>query len=220
VKNLILFGTGQIGELAHYYFTQHTDYRIVAFTVDGAFIDSDKFIGLPVLPFENLEQTHSPQYFDLFVALSYSKMNIVRAKKYTQARDKGYNLASYISPKATIFDNVEFGDNCFILENNVIQPFVKIGSNCTLWSGNHIGHHSVIEDDCFIASHVVISGGVLVKKKCFIGVNATIRDHITLGEASLIGAGALILESTEPGSVYVGTRTEPRKMKSSNVKRI
>ena len=50
------------------------------------------------------------------------------------------------------------GDNCFILEDNTVQPFVTIGNNVTLWSGNHIGHDSVIEDDCFISSHVVVSG--------------------------------------------------------------
>ena len=52
----------------------------------------------------------------------------------------------------------EIGENCFIFEDNTIQPFVKIGDDVVLWSGNHIGHHAEIGDHCFISSHVVISG--------------------------------------------------------------
>jgi sugar O-acyltransferase (sialic acid O-acetyltransferase NeuD family) len=217
VKNVVLFGTGQIAELAHYYFTKDTEYQVAAFTVDAEYISSDLFFGLPVIAFETLEQHFPPESNHLFVAVSYAKMNRVRAEKCRQGRAKNYTLTSYISSRACIFDNVVHGDNCFILEDNTIQPFVKIGDNCTLWSGNHIGHHSVIEDDCFISSHVVISGGVTVGKGCFLGVNSTLRDHITLGEETLIGAGTLILHSTDPRSVYVGTKTEARTISSDRI---
>ncbi len=220
MKNLVLFGTGQIAELAHYYFSKDSDYRVVAFTVDSKFIEGDLYLGLPVLPFETVEQNFSPENNDLFVAVSYAKMNRVRREKFAAAREKGYSLPSYVSSRACVFDNVVYGDNCFILENNVIQPFVKIGANCTLWSGNHIGHHSVIEDNVFIASHVVISGGVTVGQGCFLGVNSTLRDHITLGEETVVGAGALILSNTEPHSVYVGSKTEARTVKSYDLKRM
>jgi sugar O-acyltransferase (sialic acid O-acetyltransferase NeuD family) len=220
VKNLVVFGTGQIGELAHYYFAKDTDYRVVAFTVDSAFLSSDLFLGLPVLAFETLEEHFSPEDNDLFVAVSYTQMNRVRSDKCSEGRSKGFKLASYVSTRAMVFDNVVHGDNCFILENNVVQPFVRIGNNCTFWSGNHIGHHSVIEDDCFISSHVVVSGGVNVGKGSFLGVNATIRDHITLGEETLVGAGALILDSTEPQSVYAARPTEVRAIKSTKMQRI
>ena len=96
----------------------------------------------------------------MFVALSYAKLNAVRKEKYLAAKALGYRLASYVSPRATVLNDGRIGDNCFILEDNTIQPFVTIGNNVTLWSGNHIGHHSTIRDHCFIASHVVVSGGV------------------------------------------------------------
>lgn len=68
------------------------------------------------------------------------------------------------------------GDNCFVFENQTIQPFVKIGNDVIIWSGNHIGHHSMIGDHCFISSHVVISGNVKIEPYCFLGVNSSIRD--------------------------------------------
>jgi sugar O-acyltransferase (sialic acid O-acetyltransferase NeuD family) len=206
-KPLVVFGAGQIAQLACFYFTHDSDRKVVAFTVDEAYREADEFDGLPLVPFEDVEKQFPPDQFDMFVALSYSKRNSVRTEKCASAKAKGYELASYISSRATFFPGTSFGENCFILEDNTIQPFVQIGRNVTLWSGNHIGHHSVIDDNTFISSHVVISGGVHVGKNCFIGVNTTVRDHVTLADRCLIGAGSLILSSTEPSAVYVANET-------------
>ena len=128
----------------------------------------------------------------MFVALSYARMNRVRAAKYQQMKALGYELVSYVSSRCSFLSQHPPGDNCFILEDNTVQPFVRIGSNVTLWSGNHIGHDSTIGDHCFISSHVVVSGHVQVAQGCFIGVNATLRDSISIAEYTLIGAGALV----------------------------
>src|SRR4051812_32618927 len=135
-------------------------------------------------------------------------MNQARAEKYLAAKALGYELVSYVSSHATVLTRYPHGDNCFILEDNTIQPFVRIGNNVTLWSGNHIGHDSTIDDHCFISSHVVISGHVRVERNCFLGVNATLRNGITVGEHTLVGAGAVIMKSTKPQSVYLGQRAE------------
>jgi UDP-3-O-[3-hydroxymyristoyl] glucosamine N-acyltransferase len=109
------------------------------------------------------------------------------------------------------------GRNCFILEDNTIQPFVKIGDNVTLWSGNHIGHDTIIEDHCFITSHVVISGFVHVHPYCFIGVNASLRHAINIAPRTLIGAGAVIMKSTVEDGVYIPPRAELIARKSHEI---
>lgn len=154
------------------------------------------------------------------MALSYSKLNGLRKEKYLAVKGLGYGLASYISPKATILNDGRIGENCFILEDNTIQPFVRIGDNVTLWSGNHVGHHSVIHDHCFISSHVVISGGVEIGEQCFLGVNATLRDHIKIGPRCVIGAGALLLADAAADGVYVGEATERGRVPSSRLRGI
>ena len=208
-KKIVVFGAGDIAQLAWFYFTHDSDREVVAFTVDRDYIQSDTLEGLPVVPFDEVEQRYPPSEYDMFVALSYAKRNSVRETKVAEAEAKGYALASYVSSRLTIFPGTRVGKNCFLLEDNTIQPFVTIGDNVTLWSGNHIGHHSTIGDHCFITSHVVISGGVQVGRNCFIGVNTTVRDHVSIGDRSLIGAGSLILESTQPNTVYVATATGP-----------
>lgn len=219
-KHLVIFGTGEIAQLAYYYFGNDSEYEIVAFTVDFEYIKEPVFCGLPVIAFEEIHSEYPPETHALFIALSYSKLNSVRKLKYYAAKDKGYELASYISTRATILSEGIIGQNCFILEDNTIQPFVNIGNNVTLWSGNHIGHHSVIQDHSFVASHVVVSGGVQIGEQCFIGVNATLRDHIKIGDRCVIGAGAILLGNADPEGVYVGSATERSKVPSTRLREI
>ncbi|MEM7033668.1 MAG: sugar O-acyltransferase, partial [Chloroflexota bacterium] len=70
-------------------------------------------------------------------------VNRLRESFCKMLRADGYQLISYISPRASVMGDNEFGDNVFIFEDNTIQPYVKIGDGTILWSGNHIGHHSV-----------------------------------------------------------------------------
>lgn len=219
-KKLVIFGLGDIGQLANYYFNTDSGYEVVAFTIDASYIQNDIFCNLPVIPFEDLVTQYSPQDYAIFVALSYSKLNLIRKERYLTAKALGYRFASFISSKATVLNEGQIGENCFILEDNTIQPFVKIGNNVTLWSGNHIGHHSIIQDHTFIASHVVISGGVHIGEQCFVGVNATLRDHISIGDRCVIGAGVLLLKDAEPEGVYSGLAIDRSKVPSSRLRDI
>lgn len=219
-KPLVIFGSGDIAQLAHYYFSTDSNYEVVAFTVDANYIKESELCGLPVVAFEDVAKNYPPDSYDFFVALSYSKLNAVRKEKFLAAKEMGYKLVSFISSRATVLNEGRIGENCFIFEDNTIQPFVTIGNNVILWSGNHIGHHSVIHDHTFIASHVVISGGVEIGEQCFVGVNATLRDHIKIGDRCVVGAGALLLADAAPEGVYIGTATERSKVPSTRLRGI
>lgn len=217
-RQIVIFGSGDIAQLAHYYFSSDSEYEVVAFTVDAEYIKESEFCGLPVIAFEDVVARFAPEKYDFFVALSYSKLNAVRKEKFLAVKALGYRLVSYISSHATVLNQGAIGENCFILEDNTVQPFVSIGDNVTLWSGNHIGHHSVIESHTFIASHVVISGGVKIGEQCFIGVNATLRDHIKVAERCVIGAGTLLLADADAEGVYIGSATERSKVPSTRLR--
>ncbi|MBC7405123.1 MAG: acetyltransferase [Cytophaga sp.] len=219
-KRLIIFGSGPIAQLAHYYFSTDSAYEAVAFTVDAAYLTDSTFCGLPMVAFEEVTKRYPTDQVDFFVAVSYTKLNVVRKNKYLAAKALGYRIASFISSRATVLNDGRIGENCFIFEDNTIQPFVTIGNNVTIWSGNHIGHHSTIKDHCFIASHAVVSGGVEIGEQCFVGVNATLRDHIKIGDRCVIGAGALLLADAAPEGVYMGTATERSKIPSSRLRAI
>jgi sugar O-acyltransferase (sialic acid O-acetyltransferase NeuD family) len=219
-RQLIIFGVGDIAELAHFYFSHDSDYEVAAFTVDEAYIKESNFCGRPVVPFERIVADFPPEQFSFFAAVSYTKLNALRGDKVEGARRMGYPIAAYLSSKATVFPGFELQENCFILENNTIQPFARVGANVTLWSGNHVGHHSVIGNDVFIASHVVVSGGVRIGAGSFVGVNVTLRDHVVIGEKCVLGAGALILEDQPDFTVVAPRGTERSAVPSTRLRRI
>lgn len=219
-KKLIIFGKGELAELVHFYFSQESRYEVIAFVVDQEFLKEDLYLGLPILPFEKLQETFPPGTADLFIAIGYSKINLNRKKKYDEVKNMGYFCASFVHPRTTFLSNEEIGQNTFIFEDNTIQPFVRIGNNVLIWSGNHLGHHSTIRDHVFITSHVVISGGTIVGEQCFLGVNSTLRDHITVGERCVVGAGTLLLSDAAPDGVYVNDATERSRVPSYRLPRI
>ena len=214
MARLVIFGAGDVARLAHFYFRTDSPHQVAAFVVDAAFKTADTFDGLPLVSFEEAIRGYTPVEYSGFVAVGYARMNRARREKYEQMRGAGYALVSYVSSRCTYLTGPP-GDNCFILEDNTIQPFVTIGNDVTLWSGNHIGHDSVIEDHCFITSHVVVSGHVRVGAGSFLGVNATLRNDISIGPESLIVAGAVITKSTPPKSVFYPERAK-RAPKSSD----
>jgi sugar O-acyltransferase (sialic acid O-acetyltransferase NeuD family) len=216
-QQVIVFGNRQIAEVADFYLSHDSPYEVVAFTVDGAYLEESTFQGRPVVPFETLTEAFPPHDFAMFIAMSYQKVNRIRAERYAGAKERGYALVSYVSSKAVTWPGLTIGDNCLILEANVIQPFATIGNNVTLWCGNHIGHHSTIEDHCFLASHVVISGNCTVGRGSFLGVNVTLRDGITVAPESVVGAGALLMKDTSEQDVYPGQPSKLFPIRSSEL---
>lgn len=219
MRGLVIVGMDDLAEIARFYFENDAEYKVAAFAADRRYRDADEFCGLPAVNFEEVEHCYPPEEYTMFIAIGYSHMNQAREEKYYAAKRKGYQLASYISTHATcLIGREQIGDNCFILEDNTIQPFVRIGNNVTMWSGNHIGHHAQIGDHVFITSHVVLSGRTCVKNNCFIGVNASVHDHVTIGDHCVVGSGALITRDTEPGSVYKREHTLRHEKKSSEIR--
>lgn len=204
LNRLILIGNTSFAEVAYEYFSHDSPFEVVAFSVEREYLNKECLFGLPVIPFEEIEQHYVPEEHAFFVASTYTQQNQLRKRLYSEAREKGYAPASYISSRAFVWHNCEIGPHCFIFEDNTVQPFVRIGENTVLWSGNHIGHHSVLGSHCFISSHVVVSGHCQIGDACFIGVNATVANNLTIGNKCVVGAGALVLADVEDDKTVVG----------------
>ena len=209
-KGLLIIGNSEIAAMANQYFTYDSDYDVAAFAIGQDYITADTFEERPVVSLEQALSQYPPSHFDAFVAIGDAQLNRVRRRQVDWCRGQGYHLASYVSSKAFVWRNVTIGENCFVLEHNVLQPFVAIGDNVTLWSGNHIGHRSVIEDDVFVASHVVVSGFCRIGRSSFVGVNAAMAHKVDIAADNFIAMGAVVTRSTEADSVYSGNPAERR----------
>ena len=219
-KNLVIIGCGETALLAYEYFTFDSEYNVVAFAANLDYIVTETMLGLPVVDLGGLEKFYPAENCFVFVAIGAARLNRDRTGIYRSLLDKGYVFASYISSKAFVWNNVQIGDNCFILEGNTLQPFVQIGNNVTLWSGNHIGHRSRILDNCFISSHCVISGFCIVGEYSFLGVNCTLEDHVTIASNNFIGANVLIQKQTQDSQIFQDKQPIPSKVSAERFFRV
>lgn len=211
MAKVIIFGLRDFASLAHFYLRHDSNHDVVAFSVNESYLPEDRtFEGLPVVPFETVENVYNPADYHFFAPMSHRKMNQLREQVYQTCKEKDYRLISYVSSKATLFPEAQIGENCFILEDNTLQPFTPIGNNVMMWSGNHIGHHGQIMDHVLFTSHVVLSGHCKVESYTVFGVNSTIRDFTTIAEGSFIAMGAAVTKDTEPWGVYMGTPAKRR----------
>ena len=193
-----------MAELAHFYFTHDSQYVPVAFCVDACFLKENKFCGLPVLAFEEIDQILPPEEYLFSAPIYASKMNKTKEEICNKIEKKGYNFASYISSKAYTW-NAKIGKNAFIFEGCNIQPFVTIGNNLVMWSFSHIGHHSQIGNNNFISGNVVIAGKNKIDDFCFIGTNSSTRDHTHISSNTFVGQDASVVCNLEPeGGVWLG----------------
>lgn len=208
-KPVVVFGAGDFARVAAHYLSVDSPHEVAAFAVDEQYIpERGELRGLPVVAAETLTVTHPPDAYAMFVAIGFSRVNRARAEVYAACKARGYELISYVNSRAIHWGEIEVGENTFIFEANVIQPFVTIGNDVVLWSGNHIGHDTTIGDHVFVASHAVISGNCTIGDECFVGVNATFRDGVTVAPRCVIGAGAVIMRDTQEGEVYAVRTTD------------
>lgn len=222
MKKLIIFGLGNIADVAYHHFVRDKEYQVVAFTCDEKWLPGTGGLhyGLPVLPFKDIQRQHSPASVSMFVAIGYHELNAVRAQKCQEAKAKGYNLISYISPRADYGSWLDVGENCLILDGVGIQPGVKIGNNVSIWNNTLVGHHSTILDHCWIAAGATIGGLVTLGERSFVGLNATIGGELAIGADSFLGAATLVVKSAPERSVFIERGTEKFRLESQEFLRM
>lgn len=202
-KPIVIYGLGSFAEYIAYVISEDTSRKLAGYTVESEYLPSNVLLigELPVVSFDKIDNEFPPENFDLFIAVGNIK---VRKRIFEEAKLKGYNLYSYISTKAIVWSNLEYGENVFVSEDSGIQPFTKIGDNCIL-IGPRIGHH------CVLGNHILMSccylaGNVSVDDSVFIGLNTTIKQNVKIASNNIIGMGCSIVMDTKEGEVYTSSK--------------
>lgn len=211
-EKLIIYGVGKLAEYAAYVFQNDSNYDVLGFCIEQNYINSHPEIDPDIIPFENLKDRYSISEINLFIAVGN---NVIRERVYRSAKEKGYNFGTYISSKASSWENLVVGENCFIGEGSIIQAFVKIGNNCILF-GARLGHHTVVGDHVLL-SGPTIGGNVRVGDYSFIGLNSVVLQNLEIGSKNIIGMGVAIKTSTGEGEVYSSPNFTKRKVSFDDI---
>lgn len=211
---VIIFGVGKLADYVHFVLTNDSPYEVVAFCIEEAYMPEERTIrGLPIIGFEVLSSIYPPDDYKIFIAVGN---NSVRERIYHRVKDNGYSCITYISSKATLWKDLTCGDNVFIGEGAIIQPFVSIGSNCFLFAPR-VAHHCKIGDNV-VLSGCCLGGDAQVGDNSFLGLNSTVNQNVKVGKANIIGVGANIVSNTNDYEVYTNNSTVKRAVSSQRIK--
>lgn len=216
-NKLLIFGNGELAQLANFYFSKDSNYEVEAFVLDSDYINTDTYLDKPLVSFEEVQELYPSKDFEMFIAIGYSKLNENRKKKYIEAKEKGYILASYVSTKSTSWEGLSVGENTFIMEDNTIMPFCKIGNNVLVWVNSILAHHMIIEDHVTITSHCAIGGNVRIKEQAFIGLNSSLRNNIIIGKGAIIGTAANVVKDVDDFTVMLGNPAKATSIDSRKI---
>jgi hypothetical protein len=55
MEEIVIFGLGDIAQIANYYFKTDNSFKVVAFTDDREYATTNEFESLPVIPFDEIK---------------------------------------------------------------------------------------------------------------------------------------------------------------------
>ena len=212
MENLVIYGNGRIAKIVYQYAKEQ--FNVVAFTVDGDFIQESYVEGLPVLPFADIDNSHPPAEHKMLVAVGYVGLNSIREQKYDEAKGRGYQFVNYIHPSVDLHASTSIGENNIILDHVSVQPYATVGNSNFIWSNAVVAHGCAVRDNCWITSGVTIAGDSCIGSNVFIGINATVGHNISIADHTFIGANCLISRDSKEKEVYVSRDSQVHRLDS------
>lgn len=172
------------------------------------FIDATKSIGTTVLAYRVIGREEDldiliPQYVITHVIVAIGD-NWIRSQVVERIKKYPLELASVISPVASIGTDVTIGEGSVICPGVIIGPGSSIGKCCILNTHASLDHDGIIEDFSSLAPGVVTGGNVKIGAYSAICLGAHIIHRVTIGSHTVIGAGSLVLHNVEDHIVAYG----------------
>lgn len=206
-KDIVIFGANDLGRLLKYYIDNDSDgRRIVAYTMNQKYIEEDVFLGLPVVPFETIQDTYDPDKYEILIAIGNKNMNDIRKKIFFECKEKGYTVASYYHSSCSIH-STDIGEGNILLENCLVYPFAKIGDGNLLWDHVLISHDCIVGDFNTFSSYADLCGYVTIGNNGYFGKHCIINEHSVIADYTLVGANAYAKKETQPYDVVVPARS-------------
>jgi UDP-perosamine 4-acetyltransferase len=166
-------------------------------------------LGIPVLGDDDcLPQLLHAGITFIFVALGDNRL---RARLLRQARLVGFELASAVSPSATISPSASLGRGIAIMPGANVGPDVLIEDGVIVNSHASVDHDCVLHSCCHIGPGTTLAGGVTIGEEAFIGTGASLIPGVAVGNGSLVGAGAVVVRNIPPQMLAFGTPARCRR---------
>jgi acetyltransferase-like isoleucine patch superfamily enzyme len=164
----------------------------------GTYLDIAYHAWSSALPDEQVTRVEIAQYADyafnmgifsqinpdrdlVFIAFNEKFGNFKRVELMQATLERGFQLDSFISPKAMLSAGVCIGINSFIADGVIVGAHTKIGYNTVVLSGTSIGFEVQIKPSCWIESGVHLADGVTIGTHSILRTGTQIAPDVKLG---------------------------------------
>lgn len=200
--DVLIYGAGGLGSLAHDILLQQERYRPIGF------LDSDQervgtiVDGLPVIGDLNaLTEARARRISGIVVAIGDGR---VRAEIGEECRRRGVELVSAIHPLASISPSAALGRHLIIGARSNICVNVRIGDHTIISAGCIVDHDCVLESGAFLHPAVRLAGGVCVGRNAVLQIGASVIPGLKIGDAAIVGPGSVVIRDVPSGLAVNG----------------
>ena len=200
--NVIIGANNYANQLRHEIEIE-TSMKVDAFATYKDYKTIDCLDGLKVESFEDLSSIYSQKKINVLIAIGYSQKNKIREKVFLDCKKLGFNVLSYISPRANVYSS-QIGDGSIIRAGAHVGDNVKLGCCCIVNCAAVLTHDINAGKFNFFGARCCFGGGSDIGDYCFFGLNSTIKNRLHIADYTLIGAGANVIHDTILDGTYVG----------------
>lgn len=210
--DVVIQGTGKLGQMVFHLLAESSEHRVVAFTADRQYCNAEHLLGVPLVAFDEVEGRFPPESVSMLTVLGGLGGWAARKELFDRAKAKGYRHPNYVHPSVVVQGDQDWG------ENNIFFPFAMVGFDVRMGDNNvfrekvYLGHDGVVGDHAFVGVGATVGGGVRIGTGAYVAMSSTVTNDVTVGDGAFLGIGSLLLRDAEPHATYYG---HPAKRVSS-----
>lgn len=137
--------------------------------------------------------------------------NGVRQRIADAAVEQGFELATAISTRAYVADDVTVGSGSLVVHGAVVNVGTMLGRGSIVNTAASVDHDGVIGDFVHIAPGTHLAGNVHVGDRSFIGIGSSVIPGIEIGRDVTIGAGSVVIRPVADDDRAWGNPARSRK---------
>ena len=119
--------------------------------------------------------------------------NALREEWFDRSRECGIELATIISPSASVSSRATLGPGTVVMPQAAVNIGVTTGRCCLVNTGATIDHDCRLGDSVHVAPGAHLAGNVGVGDRTWVGIGASVRHGISIGRDVMVGAGAAVV---------------------------
>ena len=187
MRNLAILGAGGHGKVAAD-IAEQSGWNVHFF--DCAHPKVDRCGAWTVVGNEECLMASGSMYNAVFIAIGN---NLVREQKQNMLKIADFNIATLISPAATISKYANIDEGTLVIGNACINIGAHIQDGVIINTGANIDHDCIIEEFSHVSPGVNLAGEVKIGARTWVGIGSSVIHQTRIGHDAIIGAGSVVV---------------------------